>query len=343
MPLHEEEWEAEDSSFVPVRISEFYSPRKVAFDLSLKLGNGRYLRIFRAGEEFSEAELKAYEADRGIRYVYFDRAHRQVFIKSSAALLKKISTLAAVPLKTKFGMARILSELYIQELFQCSDEDRPALLEQGKSLCALLASWIEIETGLTQYLLNLDQTDPSVESLSFLTGMFASAFSRRFPWKSQRTTETLLLASFVCDLGTAALPADVAKLKPRRMSNAQRKIFEKHPELSYLLLQEAGAVHENVLLIVRQHHEYFDGTGYPHKLTGEKTLMLAKLVCFSGDLIRASSDYLLPPCEAAKMLVPELSKKAFTSHPEQVAKYDKDLLASFFELFAKESVEGAAA
>jgi hypothetical protein len=173
--------------------------------------------------------------------------------------------------------------------------------------------------------------------------MFAGALSRRFPWKSPRTTETLLLASFLSDIGVAALPPEVAALKPRRMTTTQRRQYEKHPELSYLLLQELGCVHENVLLIVRQHHEYFDGSGFPNQLTGEKTLMLAKLVCLSGDLVRASSDYLLPPGEAAKVLFPELSKKAFTSHPELVAKYDKDLLVEFFRLFVKDLAEGAAA
>jgi|GEM_PF-4557492 len=343
MPLQEDEWEAKDESFISVRISEFYSPRQVAFDLSLKLGDGRYLKVFRAGENFNEAELKNYEIDRGVRYVYFARENRQTYIKSSAAILSKIAGIAAIPIKTKFAMARIFSELYIQELLQCSDDDRPALVEQGKTLCSLLAGWIENEPALMPFLLNLEHTDPTIESLSFLTGMFASALSRRFPWKSVRTTENLLLASFLSDVGIAALPPEVAKLKPKRMTTAQRKQFEKHPELSYLLLEDLGILHENVLTIVRQHHEYSDGTGYPNKITGEKTLMLSKLVSLSGDIVRASSDFLLPPCEAAKMLIPELSKKAFTSHPEQVAKYDKDLLTKFFELFEKESVEGAAA
>ncbi len=341
MPLQEEEWEASDDTFVAVRISEFYSPRKVAFDLSLKLGDGRYLKIFRAGEDFNEAELKSYELDRGIRHVYFSTEFRPVYINSSSTLLQKIAPLPGVPLRTKFGMARILSELYVQELFACNDEDREAVIEKGKALCSVLASWVEAEPGLESFLLQLDQNEPTVESLSFLTGIYAAALSRRFPWKSRRTTESLLFAAFVSDLGIAALPEEVRKLRPRRMSASQRKLFEKHPELSYILLKELGNVKEDVLLIVRQHHELCDGTGFPNRLTGDKTLLLAKLLCLAGDIMRASSDYLLPPAEAARMILPELSSKAFTSHPEAVAKYDRDILTGFFEFFEK--TEGAAA
>lgn len=335
MPLQEEEWEAADDSFVAVRISEFYSPRKVAFDLSLKLGEGRYLKIFRAGEDFSEAELKGYEADRGIRHVYFSREFRPVYVKSSCTLLEKIAPLAGVPLKTKFGVARILSELYVQELFACSDDDRAEMVEKGKEICSVLAGWIESESNLLAHLMQLDQTEPSVEAIAFLTGVFSAALSRRFPWKSRRTTESLLLASFLADAGIAALPPEVQKLRPKRMSASQRKLFEKHPELSYLLLSDLGTVKEDVLLIVRQHHEYADGTGFPNKLTGDKTLLLAKLVCLSGDLMRASSDFLLPPADAARMIFPELSKKAFTSHPDIVAKYDRDILTGFFGYIEK--------
>ncbi len=342
MPLHEEELEAADDTFVAVRIGEFYSPRKIAFDLHLKLGAGRYLRIFRAGEDFNEAELRSYELDRGIRHVYFEAAYRPVYVKSSATILQKIAPLTGVPLKTKFGMARILSELYIQELFLSDDETRPGLIEQGKEICSVLAGWIETEPSLESFLLQLDQTDPSLDSLSFLTGMFSSALSKRFPWKSRRTTESLLLACFLSELGTIALPPEMAKLKPRRMNASQRRLYEKHPELAYLLLQELGSLHENILLIVRQHREYCDGSGFPNKITGEKTLLLAKLVCLCGDLVRVSNDYLLPPCEAAKVMFPVLSKKAFTSHPELVAKYGRDVLDVFFDIFEKTAEKGAA-
>jgi len=343
MPLHEEELEASDASFVAVRVADFYSARKIAFAVHLRLGPGRYLRIFRAGEDFNEAELKSYEVDRGIRYVYFEAVYRPIYIKASAALMQRISSLAGVPLKKKFGMARVLSELYLQELFLSDDDSRPDLIEKGKQICSLLAAWIDSEPNLESFLVRLEVIDPSVESLSFLTGIFSSLISRRFPWKSQRTTETLLLASFLSDLGLVALPPEVVKLRPRRMSEPQRRQFEKHPEISYLLLQEMGALHENVLLIVRQHHEYCDGSGFPHKLTSDKTLLLAKLVCLSGDLVRNASDYLLPPNDAAKMMFPVLSKKCFTSYPELVAKYDHDLLDAFFAIFGRDTREEEAA
>ncbi|MGZ3670020.1 MAG: HD-GYP domain-containing protein, partial [Bdellovibrionota bacterium] len=148
---------------------------------------------------------------------------------------------------------------------------------------------------------------------------------------------TLLFASFLSDLGLFALPPEIARLTPKRMTAVQKRQFEKHPEASFLLLTESGssALNENVLTIVREHHEYCDGSGYPRGLTAEKILMLSKVVVICGDLVRTASDFLLPPAEAAKVMFPEFTEKLLKEHPELVAKYERELLVPFFKIMSK--------
>ncbi len=335
-PRIEEEIDANDQDFVAVRISEFYSPKVVAFPLHLKLGTGKYLRIFRAGENYDESELKAYETDRGVRQVYFARTHRAGYMTSSSALLRKLIPIPAIPIRTKFGVARILCELYLQELFAAPEENLPPLVEKGKEISALLAGWIETDTQLDRFLLGLEQVDANTESLAFLTGIFACVAAKRYPWKSRRTMETLLQAAFFSDLGLTKLPPEVARLKPKRMSAAQKREYEMHPEVSAQLLREAGNVPENLLTIVREHHEYCDGSGFPNQLNATKLLLLSKFLLMSAELMRTASEFLLPPVEAAKVLFPELSEKIFTEHPDLVAKFDRELLIPFLGVFAKE-------
>ena len=42
--------------------------------------------------------------------------------------------------------------------------------------------------------------------------------------------------------------------------------MEQHPERGRQLLHELGGFSENVLRLVRDHHERLDGSGYPHGL-----------------------------------------------------------------------------
>ncbi len=155
------------------------------------------------------------------------------------------------------------------------------------------------------------------------------------PWKSRRTNEALLFASFLADIGLTALPAEVVRLKPKRMNAAQKSQYETHPEVSYLLLSslKSQVLNENVLTIVRQHHEYCDGTGYPKGTLSDQTLMLSKVVVLCGELVRTACDYLLPPGQAAKMLFPDFTEKLFKQHPELVAKFERELLPPLFKIF----------
>lgn len=337
----EEEIELQDSELVSVRISSFFSPKKVSCDLHLRLGANRYLRVFRAGEPFEEAELKAYESDRGVRNVYFSKEHRSSYVNSSVALLQKITLLPQVPLRTKFGLAQIISELYMQELFACDDDLRSTFVEKGKLISSVVAAWVDVEPGLETFLLKFYETDDTIESIAFLTGLFAATASRRFPWKSRRTTETLLFASYLCDIGLFALKPEIYRTKPRKLKREQKRDYQKHPEISYLLLETCASsvLSDNILLIVRQHHEYCDGSGFPQALQGEQILLLAKLMTLSGDLIRTASDSLLPPAEAVKVLFRYSGDRMVEEDPEVMVKYDNEILKPFFLIFGKNLAE----
>lgn len=340
----EEEIEAPDADFVSVRISEFYSPKKVIFDLHLKLASGRYLRIFRAGEKYDEAELRAYERDRGVRCIYFPREYRIIYVNASATILQKVAAVPNIPVSWKFSVARILSELYMQQLFEAKDENRAALVERGREIASIISAWIQAEKGIESILLKLRDIDSSPECHGFLTGLLAALISKRFSWTTQRTSETLIFASFLCDLGLAALPPEVSRLRPKRMNTQQRRQYEEHPEISYRMLSDCGAksLTQNVMLIVREHHECCDGLGFPNRLTGGMLLQLSKLIALSGDVIRTANEYLLPPSEAVNILFPNISESFFTDHPEIAAKYDRELLESLFSFFRKEKGEIAA-
>jgi HD-GYP domain-containing protein (c-di-GMP phosphodiesterase class II) len=52
-----------------------------------------------------------------------------------------------------------------------------------------------------------------------------------------------------------------------------------HPQMGYNMLQTLWGKEHNVALdIVRFHHEKYDGTGYPHSLSGERTPRSAQIV-----------------------------------------------------------------
>lgn len=78
------------------------------------------------------------------------------------------------------------------------------------------------------------------------------------------------------DIGKIAIP-DSILLKPSALSKDERKLIQTHPDVAGRILSPLVFLQEEIL-IIRQHHEYVDGSGYPQGLTGEDIHPLAKIL-----------------------------------------------------------------
>jgi HD-GYP domain-containing protein (c-di-GMP phosphodiesterase class II) len=101
------------------------------------------------------------------------------------------------------------------------------------------------------------------------------------------------MAGMLHDLGKAAMPQDVLN-KPGKLTPEEFEIIKQHPAKGYeMLLEGGGKVSEGALDVVLHHHERYDGTGYPHKLAGDKISLLSRMgaVCDVYDAVTSDRPY----------------------------------------------------
>jgi signal transduction histidine kinase/HD-GYP domain-containing protein (c-di-GMP phosphodiesterase class II) len=89
-------------------------------------------------------------------------------------------------------------------------------------------------------------------------------------------TATLLYAFNVYDLGLANVGYNIVK-QPRQLTTSDRKAVEQHTILGTELLEAVEQV-PSVRDAVLYHHENYDGTGYPNKLSGDEIPALARIL-----------------------------------------------------------------
>ena len=70
------------------------------------------------------------------------------------------------------------------------------------------------------------------------------------------------------DIGKIGVPAAILD-KPARLTEDEYDLIKKHPEIGANILQPIAA-YADVIPIVRQHHERWDGSGYPDGLAGDQ-------------------------------------------------------------------------
>jgi len=88
------------------------------------------------------------------------------------------------------------------------------------------------------------------------------------------------IGALLHDIGRKEVP-DKILMKTEPLTQAERNFYELHCQYGVLMgqrLQLAPAA----LAIIREHHELFDGSGYPARLKGESTNLLSRIVAIAN-------------------------------------------------------------
>lgn len=93
---------------------------------------------------------------------------------------------------------------------------------------------------------------------------------------SQQQVEQIRVASLLHDVGVLSIPESIIN-KPGLVTEEEMDVITKHPELGAQLLRPIQALKE-ICDIVENHHECWDGTGYPNGLKGEQIPLPARIV-----------------------------------------------------------------
>lgn len=107
--------------------------------------------------------------------------------------------------------------------------------------------------------------------------------------ESVRTS--LRYASMLHDIGKIGIP-DAILLKSGPLTDSEREVMKTHPELSAAILEPLHYL-SRVRQIARQHHERFDGHGYPDGLAGTDICLEARILSVADayDAMRSDRPY----------------------------------------------------
>ncbi len=95
---------------------------------------------------------------------------------------------------------------------------------------------------------------------------------------SEHETELIRTASMMHDVGKLLIPREIIE-KPGKLTDEERAIMSEHTTYGQQLLSNSkGEIIEMARTIAYEHHERWDGTGYPCKISGDKISIYAQIV-----------------------------------------------------------------
>lgn len=103
----------------------------------------------------------------------------------------------------------------------------------------------------------------------------AAAITRKMRL-SPEATDTIILAGLVHDIGKIGISESILS-KPDRLTEEEYRQIRKHPEIGERILAPVAS-DEEILRLVRSHHEHYDGSGYPDGLRDKQIPLGARIL-----------------------------------------------------------------
>jgi putative nucleotidyltransferase with HDIG domain len=121
----------------------------------------------------------------------------------------------------------------------------------------------------------------------------------------QNEIKELALGGFLHDIGKAQVPGKILN-KPGKLDDAEFVIMRNHVVSTAELLQGVQGISDVAFNAAAQHHERFDGSGYPHGLKGDQISLHGQIIAIVDvyDAITSVRVYHkgIPPAEALRKM-----------------------------------------
>jgi diguanylate cyclase (GGDEF)-like protein len=154
--------------------------------------------------------------------------------------------------------------------FRNAEENRELFLSTIRTLASLVD---QRETG----------GNPHGERVAFLSAAIATEL--QLP---PQEIELVRIAAMLHDTGKIGIPEDVL-VKTGTLTSEERALLMTHPALGAAMIEAHGS-HPDIVPLIRHHHEWYDGRGYPDGLAGDEIPLGAAIIASAEAFERITSD-----------------------------------------------------
>ena len=200
----------------------------------------------------------------------------------------------------------------VASAFSAGIENRRLFREQAALFSGTLAALTEA----------LDAKDPYTRGHSQRVSLLARDLARAIGL-SPFVVDRIVLAGELHDIGKIGVP-DRVLLKPGRLDDAEFELIKAHPVIGHSMLSSIPAL-KDILPGVRNHHERWDGRGYPDGLSGSEIDITARILAVADTFDAMSSNRAYRSGRARSEVLAEIERCSG-------AQFDPNLVGPFISL-----------
>ncbi|MCG8568515.1 MAG: HD domain-containing protein [Spirochaetes bacterium] len=131
--------------------------------------------------------------------------------------------------------------------------------------------------------------DPETQNHIIRVGLFSALLAEKLGLRREEV-ENIRLAASMHDIGKVGIP-DKILLKLTNLSDEEWSIMKTHTTIGYEILKGGDSLLSEIAAIIAlDHHEKWDGTGYPNQKKGENISLYGRITAISDCFDALTSD-----------------------------------------------------
>lgn len=259
---------------------------EIPFNLYIRLGDvdslkeeARYAQIFSKTTGIDYSRLAHY-IHKGVKELYVRSEDKDLALQFFSQTRSSFMENESVETQMKYllhSTDQVLSEVFEGSLIlKETAQETKVLVKEYISTLNQHPEQLKILLEMVYHGDDLYVHSLSVAVLSLFIAKNMGEFSGVF-------LENLTLGALYHDVGFIKLKlSDIDKTEDE-VSKEDWNEYKKHPKLGLELVSVISELPQEVRYIVYQHHERYDGRGYPNQIKGESIFILSQVVCLADE------------------------------------------------------------
>lgn len=306
----------DSSSFFKVRINTLVPNKPTTFDLHVRINNQTLLYL-RAGDKLDPVKITALNnKDSGSHFLVKeeDRKAYRTYVHE-----QMIST--DLNVREKAIVLRESSMMIVEEIFENPDVNK--VFDSSKPIIQQFVSFMDAEPEAMGHMISLSGHDFYTYNHSLDVGIYSLGLASAVGF-SGKELEEMGLGALFHDIGKRQVSLDIL-CKKGPLDDAEWAQMQKHPQFGLMILNDNPNVSDAVKAACFEHHESFQGNGYPQQLPGSEIHPFARIVAITDtyDAMTTQRSYNVPlkPFDAVTMMKEKLA-----------GRYDPDMLNAMYSV-----------
>ncbi len=311
------------NEYSQISIDNFLSMTgELPFGVYIKISDTKFTLVFKRGDKVDFERFKKY-ANKGVKELYIHKSERREYITATEVLVNKVqanpNALAADP----HTAIEELTEQTMFEIFEDKIFDE-ASLRRSQVVVRSYIDLLKQDPKSLAIFINLSREESYPCRHAIATAVFSVLLARAHDNVNEKTLMIIGLGGLLHDIGMSKLPDGIEDIN-RKLTPEEWSGVKKHPHYGLEMIKDLREFPEEVKLVIEQHHESWDGTGYPRGIKATEIYYPARVVAiadaFSALTTKRGGRSLYKPEDALALLL--------TEH----RKYDPTLIKAFRSLF----------